>query len=371
MIDSTPNHHPKDPAEPTSSWRDDPPPPAYVPTRTAINRDLDSPSTGTEVPGSSWIDNPPPAYVPTRSPIDRTPKRIGHRAILPEGSSFGSWDNPGFSTRTGIEGTFSIVGENDFELTMTDAVRHMIKDHGGMARTRKEFEELIARLLADPHGETNIDHFKDTDAGRLVRHVHRVEGPLSELMGGKPLALKATGLDIEASRAMGLGSRSGLRDQFRSTLFVRRQLERIDPENAMIDGVIGVADIYGVLSYRNPYDGKLQEWMLMENIEGADPMSNERIALAVLGGGPNVALGFERADYPEMAAFYDKHEYSGYQGRYKRDLIGYKDIAKYLYKELKISPNSKVLDDLNGNNILVREQPDGSKQYFLIDIQSH
>jgi hypothetical protein len=310
------------------------------------------------------------------TPYLRTPPqegRIGRRALLKEGN-LATWSGPDFSPYTGIEGTFSIELPNDFELTMTDAVRQRIKEYG-WRQARKDFEDLTAQLLSDTHGETNIDHFKDTDAGRHARHVHRVEGPLAGLMGGTPLALKSTGTNESMAIDMGLGGRTGLREQFRSTLFARRAFEKKAQQEGRTDGMIaggaiGIADIYGVLSHRDA-DGKLQEWMLMERIDDADPMENSRIALATFGG-PKVALGFERQAYPEMAAFYDKYDAPyGHPYGMVQDLIDYREVAEYLYKELDIKEYSKIFDDLNGNNILVHEEPDGLKKYFLIDIQSH
>lgn len=324
--------------------------------------------------GAYW-ENVPQIDLPSISPR-QSQGRIGRRALLREGN-LASWAGPDFNRHTGIEGTFSIELPNDFELTMTDAVRQRIKEYG-WRQARKDFEDLTAQLLSDTHGETNIDHFKDTDAGRFARHVHRVEGPLAGLMGDTPLALKSTGVDVAMAEDMGLGRRTGLREQFRSTLFARRAFEKKAEEEGRSDGMIaggtiGIVDIYGVLSHRDT-DGKLQEWMLMERIDDAEPMENRRIALATFGG-PQVALGFTRGEHPELAAFYDKHDAPwGHPYGIAPDSdypIEYSDIAKYLYKELDIKEYSKVFDDLNGNNILVREEPDGSKKYFLIDVQSH
>lgn len=317
------------------------------------------------------IDQPTLAFLPRQ-----VRERVGRRALLREGE-LARWSGPDFDSETGIEGTFSIELPNDFELTMTDAVRQRIKEYGWQ-QARKDFEALTAQLLSDTHGETNIDHFKDTDAGRLARHVHRVEGPLAGLMGDTPLALKATGVDEDMAIRTRLGRHTGLREQFRSTLFVRRAFEKKAQEEGRTDGMIaggaiGIADIYGVLSHRDA-DGKIQEWMLMERIDHATPMENRRIALATFGG-PNMALGFERGEYPELAAFYDEHDAPyGYPYGIVPDsdsLIKYSDVAKYLYEKLGIREWSEVFDDLNGNNILVREDPDGSKKYFLIDVQSH
>ena len=317
------------------------------------------------------IDQPRLAFLPRQ-----VRERVGRRALLREGE-LARWSGPDFDSETGIEGTFSIELPNDFELTMTDAVRQRIKEYGWQ-QARKDFEALTAQLLSDTHGETNIDHFKDTDAGRFARHVHRVEGPLAGLMGDTPLALKATGVDEDMAMRMRLGRRTGLREQFRSTLFVRRAFEKKAEEEGRSDGMIaggtiGIADIYGVLSHRDA-DGKIQEWMLMERIDDAEPMENRQIALATFSRyQPQIALGFEREEHPNLASFYDKHYapygYNSY--RRERELIEYSDVAKYLYDELGIVKFSKVLDDLNGNNVLVRQEPNGSKKYFLIDVQSH
>lgn len=61
----------------------------------------------------------------------------------------------------------------------------------GFRQAREAFRDTVGGILADPFGPTSIDEFKDTDAGRTARLVHRVVHPmLADIVPGKKLALK-------------------------------------------------------------------------------------------------------------------------------------------------------------------------------------
>lgn len=259
-----------------------------------------------------------------------------------------------------IEGTISIVGE-DFELTIVDGLHDAIRVRG-FRIVRKQFDQLIKKILEDPFGETSIDAFKDTDAGQWARLVHRVEGPLADLVPGKKLAIKGTGLNMESTRKyleMGGLRRAKLTDQFRKTLELSRAQQEKAPDG--IGGLVFVNNIYGIVSYRKP-DGQIQEWTLMEYVEDAKPMESHNIVMTSLGG-PSTKLGFESDKYPELAAFIE----APFTPRDGRPVL-FEDLAKKLTRELGYHINE--FGDLGGHNILEQRIPAGLK-YTVIDVQSH
>jgi hypothetical protein len=268
-------------------------------------------------------------------------------------------ENFGYGNPLPIEGTTSFEGPDDFELTATDALREGIKAHG-FGRTRREFTELIDKIMADPFGETNIDAFKDTDAGQWVRLVHEVTGPLSDLIPGKKIAIKGTGLDMQ--RGMHLGpSRDKLSDQFRNTLRAQRAQSKLAPEG--VEGSLFINEVFGIVSYRNK-DGKLQEWMLMEYIEEGVPL--EQYRLAMTSGG--VQLGFLPDQYPELAGIAaGRRGHETYRSTSMSPIL-FKDLGKRLMGELGLYQHE--LDDLNGNNVLLQQTEQGPR-YTVIDLQSH
>jgi hypothetical protein len=258
-----------------------------------------------------------------------------------------------------IPETFSVVGEN-FEMTMDDSLRQAITERG-FGRTRKEFLELISTILADPHGETSIDTFKDTDAGRMARLVHEVEGPLSDILPGKKLAIKGTGLDMEGTRSyleLNGSHRSQLTQQFRDTLLLSRAQKQVAPNG--IGDLVSINEVYGVIRWQDPDTKKIQEWMLMEYVEGAEPVTNISIALSRGGTVP----GFRREHDPELAALAD----GPYPSVYSHKLVRFSELGDHLAEKLGLITYGKhELSDLNGNNVLRQETADGPR-YTIIDI---
>jgi hypothetical protein len=261
-----------------------------------------------------------------------------------------------------IEGTFSITGLNGFELTLVDELHDEVRRRG-FGRVRQQFIDLERNILADPHGQASIDHFKDTDAGQTARIVHTVSGPLADLVPGKQLAIKGTGLNVD--RAPGRVRRSDLVDQFRITLDASRRQEEVAPDG--IGGCLFVNKVYGVLRYRRP-DGRLQEWMLMEQVEGGEPLPNVEIALARLSrSAPAITFGFRRERDPALAELL----YQGPLGRYhERDVERFSDLAEVVGERLGYHSFDNPFNDLNGNNVL-RQETDRGLRYTIIDVQSH
>lgn len=277
----------------------------------------------------------------------------------------------------GIEGTYSVeANDGSFELTMTDEFRVAMKsavDSEGNALSFHDIRALvmeeIGRIEADTHGKTNIDHFRDTDAGRKARLVHAVEGHLADIVPGKKLAVKRTGLDQEyADQYLG-ARRARLPEQFRNTLRLQRLFAENFPEtDGLINGTVGVNEVYGVLKYQDPETEKPVEWMLMERVENAIPVENVGVTMASLGA-PETQPGFSRQDHPELAKIVDG------QGNFTRlrDVILFRELSGAIMNTLGTwsSSNRRLLEDLNGNNILVSETLDGERRYTIIDIQSH
>ena len=281
-----------------------------------------------------------------RIPTIPVPPSIGSLAL--EYTRFGM--NP-------VRETTSYIGPNDFELTTTDVLRDSIKAHG-FGATRKEFGVLVEGVFDDPFGVTCIDSFSDTDAGQSVRLVHEITGPLANLVPGKRLAIKGTGLDMERGKYLG-ARRTGLREQFRNTLRAQRAQACLAPEG--INSTVFVNEVYGVVSYRSN-DGTLQEWMIMEYIEDGVPL--DQFQLVVFGGG--TTPGFDRQQYPLLTELIDStHPWQNTMGR---DSERFEDLAKIISEQLDLKAGE--LDDLNGNNIL-EQQTDYGPRYTIIDLQSH
>lgn len=260
-----------------------------------------------------------------------------------------------------IDGTFSIVGPDGFELTLVDSLHDQIRARG-MPGVRRDFLALEQRVMADPLGEDSLDHFKDTDAGQTARVVHPVTGSLADLIPGKRLALKGTGLEPE--RAPGIVRRSDLATQFRVTLDAQRRQQQKFPEG--IGDCVKINEVYGILRYRRP-DGRMQEWMLMERVEG-DPVPNVGIALARLSrNGPGMAFGFRADGDPALAEIL----YQGPLGRhYARDVERFSELGEAIGEQLGYSRFDNPFQDLNGNNVL-RHDTEHGPQYTIIDVQSH
>ncbi len=261
-----------------------------------------------------------------------------------------------------VEGTTSYVGPNNFELTTTDELRAAIKEHG-FGATRREFGDLVRDILSDPFGENNIDAFVESDAGQWVRLVHKVTGPLEELVQGRKLAIKGTGLDMESGRKfLGGARRVRLHEQFRTTLRAQRAQEQQAPEG--VDGLIYVNKAFGMISYRDE-GGKLQEWMLMDYVEDAEPVEEQRVVMSIGGTKP----GFFASDYPELAELVNPHAAArARDGVMGDELILFEDLADHISRRLGLRHGE--LDDLGGHNLLKQDTPDGPK-YTIIDVQSH
>jgi hypothetical protein len=258
-----------------------------------------------------------------------------------------------------IPETFSVVGA-DFEMTM-DSSLHDAISRRGFGKTRNEFLQLTRDIMSDPHGENSIDEFKTTDAGRMARLVHGVTGPLEDLLPGKKLAIKGTGLDMEASRTFLEANgphRSFLTKQFRDTLLLSRAQQQLAPEG--IGGLVFINKVYGVIRWRDDQTGGRQEWMLMEQIEGAKSVKNVNLAMS---NGDSVP-GFERSDYPDLAVLTD----NPYLPMDKDDFVTFADLSENLASALKLNPyGPNEISDLNGNNLLHQKTAEGSR-YTLIDI---
>lgn len=267
-------------------------------------------------------------------------------------------ENYGYGITLPIEGTTSYEGPQGFELTTTDELREAIKNRG-FGRVRREFGELVDKVMNDPFGDTNIDAFKDTDAGQWVRLVHEVTGPLADLIPGRRLAIKGTGLHMEKGAYLG-PSRVRLHDQFRTTLRAQRvQAERF-PDG--VNGNVFINEVFGLITYRNAR-GTLQEWMIMDLVEDAQPV--EQHSLAMSSGG--LSLGFESSKYPELAEITSSFLYSGYD-KASSSPVMFEYLGQAISEQLGLLRGE--LDDLNGNNILVQQTETGRK-YTLIDLQSH
>jgi len=225
------------------------------------------------------------------------------------------------SPRSGepIEGTVSVVGPDRFELTVTDELQKAVQTRG-FKNVRHDFEELIARIHVDPHGDTNIDEFREEEAGQIARLVHEVTGPLADLVPGKRLAIKSTGLDMHSTREyleMGGPSRNLLTEQFRETLALWRNQQRYAPEG--IDGFIFVNEVYGIVSYTDE-KAERQEWMLMEYIPNAK--SVETLELAASSGG--IQFGFDVKKYPQLASV------AGYDPRLDSHYMMFSSLIKVI-----------------------------------------
>lgn len=255
-----------------------------------------------------------------------------------------------------IEGTVSIVGPENFELTVTDELQKLMQARG-FKNVRRDFEQLVVSIHADPHGVTNIDEFKDEDAGQMARLVHEVTGPLANLIPGKRLAIKSTGLNMRDTRRyleLGGPSRSLLTDQFRETLALWRKQQLYAPDG--VGGVIFVNEVYGIVSYTDN-KGQRQEWMLMEYISGAESVENKQI-VSSRGG---IAMGFDVEKYPELA------QLAGFDPRLDNQFMMFSSLRIVVEHALH---ERSAIKDLNGNNILEQRDQSGKPRYTLIDIAS-
>jgi hypothetical protein len=224
-----------------------------------------------------------------------------------------------------------------------------------------QLTELTERILSDPFGPTCIDAFKDTDAGQWARVVHEVTGDLADLIPGKQLAIKGSGMDMHKARTYleaGGTRRSTLIAQFEVTADLSKR-ER----QAMSEGFtspLHINEIYGAFVAKSREPGPPRQWMLMELVEDAKHVDNVRVALSRGGTAP----GFDVAKYPELAAFAAAPLPAKSDG-----LVLFQDIAQKLNQQLGIPDRRSPLGDLNGNNILEQQTPDGPR-YFIIDLQS-
>lgn len=251
-----------------------------------------------------------------------------------------------------IERTTSYVGPNGFELTTTDTLREGIKHHG-FGKTRRQFADLIEAIYLDPFGSTSIDAFGHTISGQTARLVHKVTGPLQDLVPGVELAIKGTGLSVEENNIFGI-YRSKLRDQFRGTLKAQRAQDSRAPDG--IGGCLFINKVFGVLTYRA--GDSLQEWMIMENVVGGRPVDDLR---------PTITSGraFDTIDYPELARIAGYPESMLASRRW--DVVYFDKLRDSLTKTLQVSPT--LFNDLNGNNLLEQSTPHGPR-YTVIDLLS-
>lgn len=255
-----------------------------------------------------------------------------------------------------IEGTVSIIGPENFELTVTDELQRLMLARG-FKSVRRDFEELIVRIHADPHGDTNIDEFRDEDAGQMARLVHEVTGPLADLVPGKKLAIKSTGLNMRDTRRyleLGGPNRSLLTEQFRETLALWRKQQKYAPEG--VGGIIFVNEVYGIVSYTDD-KGERQEWMLMEYIVDAKSVGNKQL-VSSRGG---IAMGFSAERYPELA------QLAGYDSRLDNQYMMFSSLRLAIEKALN---ERSAIKDLNGNNILEQRDETGKVKYTIIDVAS-
>lgn len=216
--------------------------------------------------------------------------------------------------------------------------------------------------MRDPFGDTNIDTHKDTDAGKWARLVHRVEGPIAELVPDKKLAIKGTGLNMNLARTYlerGGRRRSNLTDQFRNTLELSRKQQEYAPQG--IGGLVMVNEVYGMLRYADS-NGQQREWMLMEQVEGT-PVQNVELVQATIGRRGGIEFAFSASEHPELA------QLAGGILQSQSEYTTFGSLRRALNRELEMPDfGFDSFSDLHGNNLLQHESPDGGVRYTAIDI---
>lgn len=221
----------------------------------------------------------------------------------------------------------------------------------GRSAIRPFLEASIAEALRDPHGPSSIDQFAETDAGRTARVVCRVSQE-GESVAGMPIALKGTGLDSEFASTR-LGHRVDLLTQFH---FMHRLFEaqrQLHPEG--IWGKVFINQPFAYMRHKKG-DGQVQEWLIMERVTDAVAVVEHDVVLT-MGG---TAFGFDRGDYPDLAARADPFGY-------EQSSVLFSDLGKAITQELRPHVYAD-LKDVVGHNILA--QGDGAeRRYVLIDIQ--
>lgn len=224
-----------------------------------------------------------------------------------------------------------------------------------------QLTQLTERILSDPFGSTCIDAFKDTDAGQWARVVHEVTGDLADLIPGKRLAIKGSGMDMHKARTYleaGGTRRKPLTAQFEATVELNQRERQAISEG--FTSPFHINEVFGAFVSRSLEPGFSRQWMLVELVEDAKHVNNKRVALSRGGTAP----GFDASEYPELAA------YAAAPLSAKSDgLVLFQDIAEKLNQELGIADRRSPLGDLNGNNIL-EQQTSGGPRYTIIDIQS-
>lgn len=262
-----------------------------------------------------------------------------------------------FIGNTQIPDTVSIINSEGFELTVTTDVHERIKA-AGFSTIRTAFELEEARILADPHGEDSIDAFKDTDAGKMARLVHRVVDPtLQALVPDTPLALKGTGLDMHGTREyleLGGPQRTSLHQQFRTTLEAARLQQEQFP-NGIADS-IRIVPVFGYLGYGRGDDR--QEWMLMERVVNGNMIETSERQMVLSRGGVRPEQTFDATQYPALATAVN-HEGAG--------TVDVSELAEAIASSLGYWGMNSPFRDLNSNNILETTTNDTST-YNLIDV---
>jgi hypothetical protein len=248
------------------------------------------------------------------------------------------------------------VPEQDFSLTLTQEAHQIVRSAGWLT-TRKAIEAALTDALTNPHGELSIDQYKDTDAGRTARTVHRLPAAIEERLG-LPVAVKGTGLDVVRSIQMGLGSRANLTDQFHFMHRLYAAQQKYHPGG--IGGVLSVNRPLGLIKHSSNRPGQhTQEWLLMDRVVDAQPV--EEMGICMTSG--DIELAFDAHKYPDLAAIADPY------GIFRDDDILFEDLATKVGEQLAPDIFSWELGDVVGHNILAQQRPDGRNTYILIDAQ--
>ena len=263
--------------------------------------------------------------------------------------------------------------ESGFCLSMTDKFYQFVKRrHGGIGQMCELFMELREAVLTNPYGEDNIDEFADTDAGRCARIVQKIplHSPLADIVPGKQLAVKTTGMDMEATRKyleLFGGERAKLTSQFQATRKLISLMERNYPDG-FLGGLISVADVYAVLS-EPQQEGEYEprQWMLMEYIPNAQ--SVKQLDLVLSRGG--VEPGFKGSQYPELAtAVHGEYSWTGADNK---EIYSFRELVRAMLEnpvDVRLCEEYPFFSDLTGNNILETRDPNTNKpHYTIIDIQ--
>lgn len=258
-----------------------------------------------------------------------------------------------------------------FELTTTAEFYDQIRQiYGSASNLRQSFMDLRQSVLADPHGENNIDEFSHTDSGKYARIVQKLpkDSPLAQLVPGKPLAIKTSGIDMTYTRNVlesGEVIRSKLPEQFRNTKRFIKYMQMKHPRG-FLDGTIDVADVYAVM--REPSqegEAEPREWMLMEYVSSARSLTSKW---------KGVRLSFSAKDEPQLTTAFLQDRDSGFQDQYHcfDDLAG--EMLKSYYNQVDLPIFNFMQDcliDMSGSNILFRKNPNKDEApYALIDVHS-